>query len=178
MNHLDDHQIQALLDKTLKAEEAGVSQQHLSSCASCRARMRDYQQVYHSLLQEPEWSFSPKFEARIMRRVHRESLGGLQERLLNALMLCGGIILSVSLTIKYTNLKPLLGMMEKLSWPRISWNWNFFKELDVFPTIAPRLKDLGVQAHFIIPCLVLLAAVVIVDRLIQAVRSKSHFFIL
>jgi|GEM_PF-6795642 len=178
MNHLDDHQIQSMLDKTLKAEEAKLLQQHLSSCASCRDRLRDYQRIYQSLRLEPEWTFSPKFEARLMRRVRRESLGGLQERLLNALVLCGGIILSISATIKFTNLKPLLQMVEKLSWPQVDWNWNFLSELNVFPTIAPHLKDLGSQARFIVPVLLLLAAVFIVDRLIQAARSRYHFFIL
>jgi len=68
MKHLDDEQIQELLDGNLAAESRGQIDQHLSECPSCHERTEQYRALYHGLKDEREFVLPPGFAADVVAK--------------------------------------------------------------------------------------------------------------
>lgn len=71
--HLTDGELQTLLDK--KETHSSEAALHLAHCEECRSRLEQYKILYtHLHTYADEFSLSPTFSSKVMRKITRKSL--------------------------------------------------------------------------------------------------------
>ncbi len=174
MNHPSEEAIQAYMDRTLEGEEAKLLRDHLRFCADCRGIVREYQRLCERLQTEPSWQFSSQFDARVMRKITREPLGDVFNKLWTALVISGILIGALSVTAVYTDVKAYWSAIRNISLPNFKMNLDFFKMFHFISETTQYLEG-RINLAFLLTCIGALLLVAACDHVIQlAKRSTPH----
>ncbi|MBN2356305.1 zf-HC2 domain-containing protein [candidate division KSB1 bacterium] len=174
MKHPSEDQIQAYIDHKLNPEDKEMVRNHLRTCPVCRRTVRSYQRIYEQLKVEPNWQFSLQFDARVMRKISKESLGEIYNKLWYALLIFGIFIAVISITVAYTDAQSYLNMVRNISLPRFDMNWDFLKSFNFLPDVSSLFKGTKLNAHFMVLCIIVLVVIVLIDQAIQFARTRTH----
>lgn len=107
LEHLTDEEIQDYLDENLSEKITLLVRQHLEECHRCREALKQYQSVYVGLEDEKGFELSKVFARSVVNKLPAEGEAKSYLSLLNIFLALLGAAISIGITLRYVNLKPL-----------------------------------------------------------------------
>ncbi len=170
MEHLRDQDLQLYLDRQL--EDTGKLG-HLRGCPVCQERLDAYEALFASLAVAPGWSPSPALAPRVMRKIRQENADPLYQKLLQILLLVGGFIAALSLTLPYLHADEYLATARKFQLPHYSIRWDLLRELNILPKLSSFASQLSLPVNTLLMVVAVLLLVALADQFIGHARSKT-----
>jgi hypothetical protein len=107
LEHLTDEEIQDYLDENLSGKITLLVRQHLEGCHRCREALKQYQSVYVGLEDEKGFELSKVFARSVVNKLPAEGEAKSYFSFLNIFLALLGLAISIGITLRYVNLKPL-----------------------------------------------------------------------
>ena len=169
IEHLQEEELQLYLDRQLVERER---QDHLRGCPLCQERLREYQLLYEGLAAGPAWSPSPAMAPRVMRRIRRESFGGIYANLVNILYIIGGTIAALSFALPRMRTENYIESARRYQPPDVGISWEWLEQLNFLPQIGALFKSLQLPYGSLLMVCGVLLLVALADQVITHTRGK------
>lgn len=174
MKHPTEEHLQAYIDRQLSVEDAETVRAHLRACVRCRKVLHGYHAIFELLRAEPRWQFSDRFEARVMRKIAKEPLGELFNKLWSALVIFGILIGALGVALSYTNTQTYVDAVRNISLPSFKITPEVLKPFNFLPDVGSFLKSGKPNIQFLLLCIVVLVVIAVVDQAVQFAKSRSQ----
>jgi len=169
-DHLRDAELQLYLDHQL-ADRAKLD--HLRGCPFCQERLDAYEPLFAALTSAPVWQPSPALPEKVMRKIRRDTLGPLHENLLHSILIIGGLIMALSLSLPYLRPAEYVEEARKMRLPEINLSWEWLRELNFLPRLAEMSNRIALTVNSILMFAGALLLVLLADQLITFARGHQ-----
>ncbi len=167
-DHLRDAELQLYLDHQL-ADRAKLD--HLRGCPLCQEQLDAYEPLFSALAAAPAWQPSPALPEKVMRRIRRESVNPLHEDLLHSILVIGGLIMALSLSLPYLGAGEYLKEARSLRWPEFNLSWQWLREFDILPYLTEMGSHIALPLNTILMFAGVLLLVLLADQIITFARG-------
>lgn len=169
IEHLQEEELQLYLDRQLDERER---QNHLRDCPLCQERLREYQILFAGLADGPAWSPSPAMAKKVMRRIRRESFGGIYANLVNILYVIGGTIAALSFALPRMRTETYLESARRYQPPDVGLSWEWLERFNFLPQLGALINSLQLPYGSLLMVCGVLLLVALADQVITHTRSK------
>lgn len=166
--HLCDADLQLYLDRQL-AERDKLD--HLRGCPLCQERLDAYEPLFAGLAAAPAWQPSPALPEKVMRKIRRDTLGPLQENLLHSILIIGGLIMALSLSLPYLRPAEYVEEARKMRLPEINLSWEWLGELNFLPRLAEMSGRIALPVNTLLMFAGTLLLMLFADYLVTCARG-------
>ncbi|HPM59569.1 MAG TPA: hypothetical protein PLN72_08330 [bacterium] len=169
-DHLRDAELQLYLDHQL-ADRAKLD--HLRGCPLCQERLDAYEPLFAALGAAPAWKPSPALPEKVMRRIRKEGVDPLHENLLHTILIIGGLIMAISLSLPYMQAGEYLEEARRFKWPEFNLSWEWLRELNFLPRLAEMSSRIALPGNTILMFAGALLLVLLADQIITFARGHQ-----
>jgi len=163
--HLNDEELQTFLDK--KETHSSEAALHLARCEECRSRLEQYKMLYtHLHTYEEDFSLSPAFSSKVMRKIMRKSLFAILGNSWEAILIsmgCIGAALGVYFNIDMNSIFTTIGS---------TLSPNFEIHDSIITPISSILANFNIDSHLLFFAAVALIFIFTFNHILF--RSKSN----
>jgi len=162
MNHLDEDQLQELLDGNLSVERRERVRQHLAECPSCQERVGQYQALYRGLKDESEFVMPVGFAAEVAATAEAPEESSLW---MSWPVLGGASLMAVIGTlVSIMGSEKLIALGQQLLLAQNNVREGFMAPIESLITAT------GYQGELIFFGVLALAMVAVLDRVVKSVK--------
>jgi hypothetical protein len=169
--HLSDDEIQEVLDKN-KPHKSSDIQIHLENCDLCREALKQYQNLYAALENDPDFKLPRNFARSVAAKLNLEPSSPFSFPMTEIIIIVAGVLLALAAAVYFVDMKPIVNAFSKITLPRIGLDNAY---------LAP-IKNLlsGLNGSLILLPFAGLAliAVAVFDRIIHKVKMSKTIALL